>query len=55
MIARERPMARDGRLLMQQESSIWVDLGVREQAIRPIRRAVAGAYAAVSHSHSDIV
>jgi hypothetical protein len=55
MIASEHPMARYGRSLIQQESSIWVGLGVREPALRPIRRAVASAYAAVSHSHSDIV
>jgi hypothetical protein len=55
MIASEHPMAREGRSLIQQESSIWVEPGVREPGLRPIRQAIAGAYAAVSHSHSDIV
>jgi hypothetical protein len=55
MIASRHPTAREGRSLIQQESCVGVELGVREPALRPIHRAVARAHAAFSHSHSDIV
>jgi hypothetical protein len=55
MIASEHPMTRDGRLLIEQESSIWGRARGARAGHRANPPSLASAYAVVSHSHSDIV